>query len=77
MLGKIFDLNQNSFVQQKKMLSHKPVSFILTLLDHFVSFIIFAQKHFPELKVADKIITYGTILILELKKLENVIAIFF
>ena len=60
------------------MLSHKPVSFILTLLDHFViSFIIFAQKHFPELKVEDKIIIYGTIVILESKKLENVVAIFF
>ena len=59
------------------MLSHKPVSFILTSLDHFVSFIIFKQKHFPELKVEDKIIIYGTIVILELKKVENVIAIFF
>ena len=42
------------------MLSHKPVSFTLTSLDHFVSFIIFAQKTFskvfPELKVGDKII---------------------
>lgn len=32
---------------------------------------------FPELKLEDKIIIYGTIVILELKKLENVIAIFF
>ena len=67
------------------MLSHEPVSFILTSLDHFVSFIIFAPKIFsnvfPELKVEDKIIIYGTndgtIVILQLKKLENVIAIFF
>ena len=63
------------------MLSHKPVSFILTLLDHFVSFIIFTQKTFsnvfPELKVEDKIIIYGIIIILELKKVENIIAILF
>ena len=44
-LGKIFDLNQNSFFQQK-MLPHKPVSFILTSLGHVFGFIIFAKKHF-------------------------------
>ena len=60
-LGKIFDLNQNSFVQQK-MLPHKPVSFILTSLGHVFWFYHFCEKTFsnvfPELKIEDKIITY-------------------
>ena len=80
MLGKIFDLNQNSFVQQKNVIAQTG-QLHSNIVGPFCQFYHFCTKTFsnvfPELKVGDKIIIYGTTVILELKKLENVIAIFF
>ena len=78
MVGKIFDLNQNSFVQQKNVIAQTG-QLHSNIVGPFCQFYHFCTKTFsnvfPGLKVEDKIIIYGTIVILELKKLENVIAI--
>ena len=80
MLGKIFDWNQNSFFQQKNVIAQTG-QLHSNIIGPFCKFYQFCTKTFlnvfPELKLEDKIIIYGTIVILELKKLENVIAIFF
>ena len=80
MLGKIFDLNQNSFVQQKNVIAQTG-QLHSNIIGPFCWFYHFYAKTFsnvfPELKVEDKIIIYSTIATLELKKVENVIAIFF
>ena len=67
MLGTIFNLNQNSFVQQKNVIAQTG-QLHSNIIGPFCSFYHFCVKTFsnvfPELKVEDQIIIYDTNVIL-------------
>ena len=67
MLGTIFNLNQNSFVQQKNVIAQTG-QLHSNIIGPFCSFYYFCAKTFsnvfPELKVEDQIIIYDTNVIL-------------